>query len=290
MDRIAIIGYGKLGSHLYHAFKKSRKVKITGIVKNSRQKINPKLIHNSDIIFICTQDSKISNVVKKLIHKSYSLKNKYIYHTSGSLTSDELSPLSKKGADTASFHPVQTFESEAKKDSARFKNIYIAVEGSKKALKKGLQLSKIIGSKPFVISKQNKIYHHICCVVASNFMTALMRIIEKIGSKKIQKNGFKKLSFFNIYKPLAIQTLENIGRKGAVKSLTGPIERNDVETVTSHLKALSGKALSGEFFPVYLLLGIESVKLALEKKSIKLSQANKILKTFDKYIKTSKII
>ncbi len=282
MDKIAIIGFGKLGSHLYYSLKKNNKTKVTAVFKNSRSKINPSIINNSDIIFICTQDSKISNAVKKLSHKTYDLKNKYVYHTSGSLTSDELTALRKKGAITGSFHPVQTFESIAKKYSGRFKDIYIAIEGEKKSIKKGLQVSRLIGAKTFVISKQNKVYHHICCVVASNFMTALMRVIEKIGAKKIQINGFKKLSFFNIYKPLAVQTLENIARKGAVKSLTGPIERNDLITITSHLKAISG-----EFFPVYLLLGIESVKLALEKKSIKLNEAKKILNTFDNYIKTS---
>lgn len=284
MDKIAIIGYGKLGSHLYFALKKSGKIKITGIVENSKSKINPELINQSGVIFICTQDSKISGVVKKLSHNSFDLKNKYIFHTSGSLTSDILTPLRKKGAYIGSIHPVQTFESPVNKYSGRLKNIYTAVEGDNQAVRKGLQLSGLIGAKPFVITKQNKIYHHICCVIASNYMTALMRVIEKIGSKKIRINGFKKLSFFNIYKPLAIQTLENIGQKGTVKSLTGPIERNDVETITSHLETISG-----EFFPVYLLLGIESIKLALEKKSIKLNEAKKILKIFDKHIKINKL-
>jgi predicted short-subunit dehydrogenase-like oxidoreductase (DUF2520 family) len=284
MENILIIGYGKLGSHLYYALKKSPQFKISGVIKNSLKKINPALVNNSNIIFICTQDNKIPVVTKKLSDKSFSLKSKYVYHTSGSLNSDVLVSLGKKGANTGSFHPVQTFEAIAKKDLGRFKKKYIAVEGNKKAVKKAQYLARSIKAIPFEISKNNKVYHHICCVVASNYTASLMRVIEKIAAKKIRINGFKNFSFFNIYKPLAEQTLENIAKKGAAKSLTGPIERNDMETVTSHLKALTG-----EFFPVYLLLGLETVKLALEKKSITFSDADKLLKSFDKYIKINKI-
>src|SRR4030095_6485024 len=190
MDKVLIIGYGKLGSHLYYALKKTRRFKFK-IVKNSPSKPNTSVVNNANIIFICTQDSKIKNAVKKLTAGQYLLKNKFICHTSGSLTSLELEKLSKKGAYIGSFHPVQTFEKKTGKDSGRFKDIYIAVEGNPKAVKKGFQIARLIKSKPFEISKDNKIYHHICCVIASNFLSVLMRQIEKIGTRKIRINGFK---------------------------------------------------------------------------------------------------
>lgn len=291
MDNILIIGYGKLGTHLHYALKKTGKAKISGIVKNAKSKFSPELIAKSNVIFITTQDSKIKNVVKSLAGKTYDLTGKSIFHTSGSLTSDELSLLEEKGALTGSFHPVQTFESPARKDEGRFKKIYIAIEGNTKAVKKAEQISRILGSKLFVITKENKSYHHICCVIASNFMATLMSQIEKLGvsmkkaqGKQIRKNGFNNQSFFNIYKPLAAQTLENIALKGAVRSLTGPFERNDTETIAGHLENISG-----ELMPVYILMGIETVKLSLEKKSIKPRDASAILKLFDKSLKINKI-
>lgn len=286
MDKAIIIGYGKLGSHLYYSLKKMSGIKIIGIVKNSKQTYSKKLIDNANIIFITTQDSKIKNAVKSL--SSFDLSSKIIFHSSGSLTSDELTPLSSKGADTGSFHPVQTFESVATRDEQRFRHIYIALEGSVKAVNKGKHIAKKLGAKSFVLLKENKPLHHICCVIASNFMASLVRQIEYLGEeikrnslgKKIQNNGFNNLSFFNIYKPLAEQTLNNISVKGAIKSLTGPIERNDLETITGHLKNLPE-----EFISMYIFMGIETVKLSLEKKSILPHQAEKILKTFDKYLK-----
>lgn len=285
---IAIIGFGNLGSHLYHALKNSGKVNITGIVKTGRNRIPPAAVNNTDVIFITTQDTKIRTAVKSLA--KFKLKGKYIYHTSGSLTSDELKPLAVKGAITGSFHPVQTFEAQAKKDNDRFRNIYIAIEGDAKAVKRAKEISGMLGAKSIIIPKEEKALHHICCVIASNFTATLMRLIEKTGErmkstrKQIQKNGFNKAEFFSIYKPLAVQTLENIASRGAVKSLTGPIERNDLETIKKHLNSISY-----ELLPIYILLGIETVNLSLEKKSITPNEAKQILKTFDNSLKTNRI-
>lgn len=292
-----IIGYGKLGSHLHHALKKAGKVKSFTIIRSRKATLSPAAVKNSDIIFITTQDSKIKNAVKLLAQKQFELGGKFIYHTSGSLTSDELSPLAAKGAYTASLHPVQTFESPVKKDEGRFRGIYIAIEGAPAAVKKAAVLARSMKAHTLNLAKEDKVYHHICCVIASNFVTTLISQIEQVGkvmkldSKAAgrgitggQKNGFNNHTFFNIYKPLASQTIENIAMRGAVKSLTGPFERNDLDTIIKHLGALGG-----ELLPIYILMGIETVKLSLEKKSIKLKDASQILKTFDKSLKTNKI-
>lgn len=287
MNNILIIGYGKLGSHLFYALKESPKANVVGVFKKANRANYFGLVKKANIIFICVQDAKIKTVVKKLSGKTVELKNKFVFHTSGSLSSAGLKPLKAKGAYTGSFHPVQTFESRAKKNEGRFSDIYTAIEGDNKSRKKAAELARILRSRSFEIDKENKVYHHLCCVIASNFLSTLARQVENIGSKKIRINGFNKLSFFNIYTPLAATTLDNIARKGAVNSLSGPVERNDSETIIKHLDAL--KAYPTDVLPIYLLLGIETAKLALEKKSITLPQTKNILKIFAKYIKNNKI-
>lgn len=285
MEHILIIGYGKLGSHLYCALKSAGKRYAVTVIKNKKPNaaVLKKQIEKAGIIFICVQDSNITGAVKLIDKTSAELKGKFVFHTSGALTSDELAPLSKNGAYTASFHPVQTFEKKAIRQTDRFKEIYIALEGNKTAVKKAVQVAKQLRSNSFIIKKENKVYHHICCVMASNYLTVLNSKIEEAGSKKIQINGFNKLKFFNIYMPLALQTLRNISILGPKASLTGPIERNDAGTLESHLKALSKTGKDILFY--YILMGIETVKLALKKKSLKKSEANKIYKLFSKYIK-----
>ena len=55
---------------------------------------------------------------------------------------------------------------------------------------------------------------------------------------------------------------ENIVQNGPEKALTGPVERNDVQTVRHHLESL-GKDLTKR--EVYRLLSLELTKIAQEK-------------------------
>lgn len=281
---ILIIGFGKLGSHLFHELKHTLKYNSIKAIKERKltaDKYN-KLVETSGIIFLCVQDSKISAAVKRLLQADVNLKNKFIFHTSGALTSDELSALSAKGALTGSFHPVQSFAGKVTAKAGSFKGIYVAAEGKPKALKKMKELARALQAIPFEIKKQNKIHHHICCVMSSNFLAVLNGKIADTGLKKIQINGFKNRTFFNIYMPLALQTLKNVVKSGPVGALTGPIERNDISTVKAHLDAL--KKSNNGLLTYYILMGIETVKLALKKKSIKKTHANNIYKLFTKYI------
>ncbi len=282
MDKILIIGFGKLGSHLYYSLKSTGKYSVTAAKKRNKKSILAGQVKNADVIFICVQDSIITKTAESIVKLKVPLKNKIIFHTSGALTSDALVSLKHKGTFTGSFHPVQSFVKRTTRLTDSFNDIYIATEGDKPAVKKAYSIAKSIGSIPFTIKKENKVYHHICCVMASNFLSALNGRIEETGRKKIQINGFNNLTFLNIYMPLAKQTLGNIAFHGAKGSLTGPIERNDISTVKHHLEAL--KKSSNELLTFYILMGIETVKLALNKKSITKTQSVNLYKLFSNYI------
>jgi predicted short-subunit dehydrogenase-like oxidoreductase (DUF2520 family) len=282
LEKLLIIGFGKLGSHLYYSLKSTGKYKVTAAKKRNKKSILSGLVKNADVIFICVQDSKITKTAESIIKLNVPLKKKTIFHTSGALTSDAVSELKHQGAYIGSFHPVQSFAKRAPRLTDSFNEIYIATEGDKPAVKKANTIAKSIGSLPFTIKKENKVYHHICCVMASNFLSALNGRIEETGRKKIQINGFNNLTFLNIYMPLAKQTLGNIAVHGAKGSLTGPIERNDITTVKHHLEAL--RKSSKELLTFYILMGIETVKLALNKKSITKKQSSDLYKLFSNYI------
>ncbi len=283
MEKLLIIGFGKLGSHLYYSLKSTGKYTVSAAKKRSTKKsILAGLVKNADVIFICVQDSKITKTAESIIKLNVSLKKKTIFHTSGALTSDSIEQLKLHGAFTGSFHPVQSFAKRTTRLSDSFETIYIAIEGDRPAVRKAYAIAKSIGSAPFTIKKENKVYHHICCVMASNFLSALNGRIEEAGRKKIQINGFNNLTFLNIYMPLAKQTLGNIALHGAKGSLTGPIERNDTATVKHHLDAL--RKNSKELLTFYILMGIETVKLALNKKSITKNEASELYKLFSNYI------
>lgn len=273
MQNILIIGFGKTGSHLYYALQHSKlKIKLS-IIKNSRQKISNKAVNDAGIIFICTQDDKIGATVRSLLNTKTDLKGKIIAHTSGVHSSEELTLLKK--AETASFHPVQTFETKAKGNSGRFKNIYIAIEGTPKSCAALKKIAASIGSKAFIIDKKFKPLHHICCVISSNFLVTNLSYIEDIYRQKI---GFNNLNFFNIYMPLIIQTLSNISLKGTGKALTGPVARNDIRTVKKHIDEL-GKINASEILDYYKFITNKTIKIAARTKVVSKKQFHQLTQT-----------
>ena len=235
MIKVLIIGFGKVGSHLCNAIKRKNSKYSVTVSKSSRHLINKRALSDSDVIIICVQDDKIGNAVKSIIKSGAILKGKITAHTSGTLTSDELEGLKKRGARIASFHPVQTFNRKARPNDRLFENIYTAIEGNTYALKILRKIARDIGSIPVNIEKDFKTLHHICCVISSSYTAAGFSIIDDIYTLK---NGFKKVNFLNIYMPLVKQTISNIESDGIEKSLTGPIVRNDVKTLQKHIEKL----------------------------------------------------
>lgn len=278
--KITLVGFGKAGSHLYQSLKRIKKFSITISGRNSSSKLNIPALKIADVIIICTKDKDIHSAATGILKSGIALKRKVIMHISGERNSDELLNLKHRGASTGSFHPVQTFNKKAASYPGTFENIYIAVEGDDKAIRRALRIAHSLGSIPFQIRKSDKILHHICCVFASNYLVSLIKGIQvassKIRHRRIRKNGFNKTYFFDIYKPLIDRTLANISLSGTESALTGPIIRNDTETVAEHIKIL--KKQLPELLPLYIIMGIDTVKTALKKKSLTSIQALEFLK------------
>jgi predicted short-subunit dehydrogenase-like oxidoreductase (DUF2520 family) len=288
LDKVCIIGFGKLGSHLYYALNKTSKYRVHYVLRNSRARLSPQKLSECSVIFICTPDSGIKDAVKELKKKSFVLLNKYIFHTSGAFDSGLLKPLEAKGAFTGSFHPAQTFEERVKSYNKRLNGIYIITEGSREAVRKANEIAHALLSKFVSLGKDEKILHHINSVIASNYLVCFFYQIEKVSHLisgvyargKGRLNGFKNSTFLNIYKPLIVQTLKNIEKKGTQKSLTGPISRNDLSTVKAHIKIIKKRMPS--ILEFYSLMGNQAVQIALKNKSINRNEAKTLLRELNK--------
>jgi predicted short-subunit dehydrogenase-like oxidoreductase (DUF2520 family) len=102
------------------------------------------------------------------------------------------------------------------------------------------------------------VYHAAACV-ACNYLTSLMDMaLRMYGLMNIPpEKAFESLS------PLIYSTLNNIGKMGPEKALTGPVARGDLPTISSHLDALKDHA--PELLPLYRQLGIYTAGLAVSK-------------------------
>ena len=97
------------------------------------------------------------------------------------------------------------------------------------------QLFLSLGNKVQIISKENKSLYHAAAVTVSNFILGLVN-----NSLTYLKDcGFSEELAMEALYPLIEFNLKNIKENGIMESLTGPVERGDLETITSHCKVLN---------------------------------------------------
>lgn len=110
-----------------------------------------------------------------------------------------------------------------------------------------------------MLMPKQKLLYHSAAVMASNLMVGLIHDAEMI----LKSVGFSSGNAHLALSPLLSLNAENIAKKGCIGALTGPIERNDVETVQSELEEL--KALDADTAEIYRLLSKQVVEVAEEK-------------------------
>lgn len=223
-------------------------------------------LFTSDIIFIAVPDSLISEIAVELSTLTKNFSNTIFIHLSGSKTIADLSSLAEKKYKVAGFHPMQTFPSYEK---VNLQNIYSAIEATDLEVFDNLKdLAQKLEMNPFEIKSEEKTAYHLMGVFVSNFMTANFFNADQIT--KQFGNIPKSQELLNI---IAKQTLENILKNGAVNSLSGPIERGDVETVKLHLEELKKNKTALDH---YTATSLTLLKIAFEKGSINQEKFNEI--------------
>jgi predicted short-subunit dehydrogenase-like oxidoreductase (DUF2520 family) len=203
----------------------------------------------SDIVWLTVPDDSIADVGRALA-ASQDWKGKYVFHSSGALTSDELASLRKQGARIASVHPMMTFVRGRVPEMA---GVSFALEGDAAAVRTARSIVKDLGANPFAIKKQNKVLYHVFGSFASPLVIALMASMEQVGKAA----GVRQRDVRSIILPLLRRTWGNYLTRDAAFAFSGPLARGDVATIRKHLAELKDLP---EVREVYLALARISLK------------------------------
>ncbi len=244
---VSIIGAGKLGTALAAALH-HRGFAIQGIscrtlrsARISRRVIGGGIPHTdihiaaagSRLVFLTVPDDALIAVARELAASERSWSGVCVFHCSGLLSSGILHPLARKGALTASLHPIQSFASKQAVPDV-FKSVYFGMEGEPAALEAARLLVRELGGKPLMLAVELKPLYHAACTMASNLLVALIHE----ASGLLTSAGITHSSKSDILFPLVQGTLQNVKIFNTSKALTGPLARGDRETIKQHLKAL----------------------------------------------------
>ncbi len=242
--QIGFIGAGKVGVSLGKYFKEKGR-KVVGYYSRSLESARwaaaftqttyyeslQEMISSCDIILFTVPDGEIASVWEAA--KPY-ISGKIVVHCSGLHSSKIFSDAGRANCYAYSLHPLMAVNS--KENSWReLPKALFTIEGDEKYLHYIEEIMQGMGNKTRIISTENKIKYHAAAAILSNQLTALFDMSQTL----FEECGFEGRE--ELYQ-LAEGSLTNILKEGCMNALTGPVERNDVETVQKHLKVLDAQA------------------------------------------------
>lgn len=211
-----------------------------------------KLVIMSDTLFITTPDNVIGSAWDCIIKNNMSVQNKIVCHFSGALSSDVFTDSQSTGASVCSIHPMLAFSD--KLTSYRIPaNTFFALEGDETAVSAMKSLFETLGNTVCVIDKSKKSLYHTAASVLSNELVALL----DMGYSVLEQCGFSRDDAVKATQNLVLGNVKSVLENGCVNALTGPVERNDLQTVKKHVDSLQG-----EDRQIYILLAKRLVNLA----------------------------
>ena len=218
----------------------------------------------SDILWICHTDDALAETAKLLARKP-GWSGKIVFHSSGALSSDVLSPLKRKGASTASLHPMMTFVRGA---TPRMEEVPFAVEGDSRAVAIARRIVRDLGAESFAIKKAAKPLYHALGSFSSPLIVAALVTAERVG----RGAGLSASQTRRVMAPILRQTMKNYAERGAAAAFSGPIKRGDVNTVVRHLKELKRVPGASEVYRALVKSALMDLPSAKRKELMRLLQ------------------
>lgn len=209
------------------------------------------------VVIVAVPDDAVGRAAAALARSGVDWSGRTVLHTSGLLSARALEPLRKRGARTASLHPVQAFPRKDTPLSA-FKGTTWGIEGEAEAVRTAEGIVRGLGGNVLLLSAEDKPLYHAACVLASNAFVAL----EWTAAGLFRQAGIGAEEAFRLLTPLVQGTLQNVKNLGPERALTGPILRGDAATVRAHLEALRE---APEALEIYRVMGMRLLGLARKR-------------------------
>lgn len=262
--KTGFIGAGKVGCSLGKYL--SQKYEISGFFSRnsvSAEKASEiaggnafespaQLAENSDIIFLTVPDGLIAETWEK--YKELFC-GKIICHCSGALSSEIFEDSQVYNVKTCSVHMFQAV-SDKENSWKLLKNSVFTVEGNAHQTLKNMLVS--LGNEVQEIDADKKTLYHLSAVFSSNLVTGLLYSAEKM----LEQCGFSEQTAEKAICSIALGNISNINKQGIVNSLTGCVERNDIETLVRHLAELEKSDRERE---IYRLISKSLTEIAEQK-------------------------
>ncbi|ABR30441.1 hypothetical protein SU69_02940 [Thermosipho melanesiensis] len=234
--KINIAGVGKVTTALLYNLKD--KVEIGYILSRNKEKAEkiskelkqgiPVTYNDSfnfeGILFVGYTDKALPEAKEKL--ERFVTSNTTVIHFSGFYPST----IFPEKWHPASIHP----NCPVIGNEISFKDVPFGIEGNIEIAKK---IVGLLEGKPYVIPSESKTHYHLAAVIMSNFTHSLIYLAESI----YEDANLPKELFTEVMESLLNNTIKNIKKSGTLKTITGPIFREDIEIINAEMELFCTK-------------------------------------------------
>ena len=243
--RIAVVGAGRCGSALAVAAHDAG-YRITAVASRTPDharalaaRVGAEAVESAvaatrraDLILLTVPDSQITRVAATIAASGASLGGRGVVHCSGAHPSSALAAARHSAGLVGSVHPLRSLTGG---DAAcQLPGTYFAIEADE-ALRPVLErLVCDLGGVPFTVPAGGRALYHAAAVLAGNAPLALV----VRATALLESAGVDPMLAGEALASLLEGAAQNARRLGARSALTGPVVRNDADTVERHLAAL----------------------------------------------------
>jgi predicted short-subunit dehydrogenase-like oxidoreductase (DUF2520 family) len=173
----------------------------------------------ADIYIIAVSDNALTDLIKV-----FSLQNKIVVHTAGSVSKNILQSVSKN---FGVLYPLQTLRKEIKTD---FEIPFLIDANSEDALTIISDFAKTISENVQVTDDDVRLKLHVAATIVNNFSNHLFALVQNYCNQ--QNIDFRLLI------PLIEETADRVKQFSPQQMQTGPAIRHDMQTIENHLLLL----------------------------------------------------
>lgn len=211
------------------------------------------IVCQSTLLFLTTPDGIIKDTWEAV--KDFVSEHQIICHCSGALPADVFTGIEQTKAFGCSLHPMLPFNSRYS-SYEQLEGSFFTIEGSKEAVEQVSALFTGLGNTVCQISGNCKPKYHAAASILSNQVVAVL----DTGYHLLEECGFTREDAVHATEALVQQNIDHILHEDCIRALTGPIERNDIQTVQKHIDCLNT-----EDREMYQILGQKLVHLSEKK-------------------------
>lgn len=233
-------------------------------------------VGDAELILLAVPDRAIAEVAGRLakgIESDWS--GRVVLHHAGSLGTEPLAALARKGASVGVLHPLQCF------GGGRGSGEFVAgsrarIEGDRRARSVATRLARDLGLVALrfrqPLDAEGRAAYHAAGALVANDLVALVSLALEL----LESAGLGRRSAMLALGPLVRGTMGQLERSGPVGALTGPVPRGDHETLRGHLARLA--RISKEDAEIHRLLSRRLARVAAEHGALDAASLRRLLR------------